>query len=159
MVLLDPLQKEGSIEAEFKHLLEARDVVVEERKPADPALHALGGVLIGGLGAKVIDLHHVAVIFLKEPHDVPPAIAVERLRALSWEAARDDAVGDVGHVQIKVVNLEPSLVSGDLFSDPVKVAAARGLCTGFGFFVLLGLFELLRPFFGGVGLVLNVLLV
>jgi hypothetical protein len=50
------------------------------------------------------------VIFLKESNDIPSSIAVKRLSTLGRETARDDPICDVGHIKIKVVNLEPSLV-------------------------------------------------
>lgn len=119
MVLLNPLQEQRSVETKLKHFLKTRHVVIKERESAYPALDAFGRVLVSGLRAKVINLYHIAVIFLQEPNDIPSAITVERLCALCRETARDDSISDVGHIQIKVIYLETGLVRRNLFSNPI----------------------------------------
>jgi hypothetical protein len=110
MVLLNSLQEQRRVKAKLKHLLQTGHIVVKEREPAYSTLHAFRRVLVSRLCAQVIDLHHIAVIFLKETNDIPSSIAVKRLSTLGRETARDDPIRDVRHIQIKVVNLEPSLV-------------------------------------------------
>ena len=99
VVLFHSLQKERCIHAESEDFLQVGDVVVEERELADrEALDRVLGVLVASFGAQVIDLDHVAVVFIEEFYNVCLLVSVEALEAFSWETAGDDTIRDIGQI-------------------------------------------------------------
>lgn len=85
--------------------------MVKKRKPADATAHAFCRILVSWLGTQVVDLYHISMVLLQKLHDISSAVAVESFRAFCWEATGDDSIRDVSHVKIKLVHLQPCLIS------------------------------------------------
>ena len=124
MVLFDTLEEECSVKTEFEHFFEAGNIVVEEGESADGALDALRRVLVGWLCTQVVNFDHVTVVLLQKANDVTPAVAVKCFCALCGEATGNDAIGNVGHIQVELSRLESVFVRGDKGANEVHVAAA-----------------------------------
>ena len=99
VILFHSLQKERCIHAESEDFLQVSDVVIEEREFADrEALDRVLRVLVASFGAQVVDLDHVAVVFVEEFYDIGLFVPVETLEAFSWETAGDDTIRDIGQI-------------------------------------------------------------
>ena len=124
VVLLHSLQEEGSVQAESEHFLQIGDIVIQEGELAcGKGRHSLGRVAVASLDAQVVYLDHITVVLLEELHNVRLPVPVHALKASGGEAARNDAIRDVGQIQVVAAFLQSDLVCGDYRADPVARAA------------------------------------
>ena len=83
-----------------------RDLMVRERVLLDREWrYGFQGVLVTILSTQIVNLNHLAMVFLQECNDIVRTIAIEGFKTRSGVARCNDTVRDVGEIQVVLAGL------------------------------------------------------
>ena len=99
-------------------------------------------IFIALLSTKVVNFDHFGMVLLEKSLQIFFFVPEHSFKALSWESARNNTVGDVRQVQVELLGDHTVLIGRDDHSDFVHIAATLA----FHFLFLFLLFVLFTLF-------------